>query len=128
MQAHYVLQAVVDGICTTLACVREISARFSNARSPGLLHSILIDRSTVKQRSPVRPEDANALGELGCQGPGSALGRITEAWSPCVIPLAVALTPGAPTPARGVDGARRRTSRIETKPAVKQKPSSSEEE
>ena len=39
----------------------------------GRLHSILIDRSTVKQRSPVRPQDAlkaNALECQGAKGPG----------------------------------------------------------
>ena len=57
--------------CTTLVSVTVALSRLRVRE--GRLHSILIDRSTVKQRSPVRPQDAlkaNALECQGAKGPG----------------------------------------------------------
>ena len=84
----------------------------------------------VHRNLHVRPEDAacqcsRLWSAKGVKGPARQNHGSLE---PLRDSSCGAFNARGPNPARGVDGARRRTSRIETEIAVKQKPSSSEEE
>ena len=105
-------------LCTTFSLYSVRSARFQTACSLGY-YTVFSDS---KKRPLERHNSALASRRLDCQSSATLSAKRSkgparqnqEAWSPCVIPLGVALTPvRAPAPARGADrrrsGARRRT-------------------
>ena len=83
-------------------------------------------RADRERRAP--PEDAACQCSRSAKGVKGPARQNHGSLEPLRDSSCGAFNARGPNPARGVDGARRRTSRIETEIEVKQKPSSSEEE